>query len=141
MYDSNHFTASCLMCMVGTGENYKMENCVSQNYTSCVTIKTKQLVDNTSSTTVEKKCGFSKDYTSNNETLEDDDIKSLYGGIGKEEFYALENGCSYLNETDTNICRCLSNLCNIGSSMKNINIISFLLTSFIINVFLAMISQ
>ena len=52
------------------------------------------------------------DYTPNNETLNNEDIQTLYGGIGKDEFFSLENECRYVNETNTNVCRCLSNFCN-----------------------------
>ena len=123
--------------MVGTGDNYQMKNCAGQNYSSCVTIKTKQLVDNTSSTSIEKKCGFSMEIgndngnSSNNETVNDEDIQTLYGGIGKDEFFTLKNECSYVNETNANVCRCSTDLCNTGSSMKNIDNIIFTLVIFI----------
>ena len=129
--------------MVGTGDNYMMKNCESKNYSSCVTIKTKQVVDNTSSTSIVKKCGFSMEIgnsignSSNNETLNDEDIQTLYGGIGKDEFFKLENECSYLNETNTNVCRCMSNLCNTGYSVRNIHNIIFILVILTITVFLA----
>ena len=129
--------------MVGTGDSYKKKNCESKNYSSCVTIKTKQVVDNTSSTSIEKKCGFSMEIvnsignSSNNETLNDEDIQTLYGGIEKDEFFKLENECSYLNETNTNVCRCLSYLCNTGYSVRNIHNIIFILVILTITVFLA----
>ena len=129
--------------MVGTGDNYEKKNCESKNYSSCVTIKTKQVVDNTSSTSIEKKCGFSMEIgnsignSSNNDTLNDEDIQTLYGGIGKDEFFKLENDCSYLNETNTNVCRCMSNLCNTGYSVRNIHNIIFILVILTITVVLA----
>ena len=125
------------MCIVGKEGNFTKENCATQNYTSCVTIKTQGHVDNTSSSSIEKKCGFSMNYSvgGNNETLDEDDIEVLYGGISKQDFFGLENGCKYLNETNTNVCRCLSNFCNTGSSMKNIYTIYFLLITFTIVLF------
>ena len=115
------------MCIVGKEGNFTKENCGSHNYTSCVAIKTELHIDNSSSTLIEKKCGFSMDYSVNNETLDEDDIKALYVGISKQEFFDLKNDCKYLNETNTNICRCLSNFCNTGTSMNNIYSTSFLL--------------
>ena len=122
--------------MVGVGNNQKMKGCASQNYTSCVTIKTTQVVDNTSSTSIEKKCGLSMDYTPNNETLNNEDIQTLYGGIGKDEFFSLENECRYVNETNTNVCRCLSNFCNSGSPITSIDNIASIIVILTINVIL-----
>ena len=129
--------------MVGTGDNYKKENCENQNYSSCVTIKTKEVVDNTSSTSIEKKCGFSMEIgnsignSSNNETLNDEDIQTLYGGIGKDEFFKLKNECRYLNETNTNVCRCLTDYCNTGNSVRITHNIIFILVILTITIFFA----
>ena len=46
------------MCIVGKEGNFTKENCATQNYTSCVTIKTQGHVDNTSSSSIEKNVDF-----------------------------------------------------------------------------------